>query len=115
MVDYSAYQGAAITPAAMDLNDIALDHSATFTLARPGVPPGPLPCLGCRGGITWRWDMGWREDRGEDLAEAGIGGEIRRIRIVLVVIALELALLPAVWAVVGWLSLRMLAAALVGA
>ncbi len=59
--------------------------------------------------------MGWREDLGEDLAPAGIGGEVRRIRTVLVVIAIELALLPAVWAVVGWLSLRMLVAALVGA
>ncbi len=59
--------------------------------------------------------MGWREEVREDLAPAGIEGEIRRIRIVLVVIALELALLPAVWAVVGWLSLRALSAALVGA
>ncbi len=59
--------------------------------------------------------MGWREEVREDLAQAGIEGEVRRIRIVLVVIALELALLPAVWAVVGWLSLRALAAALVGA
>ncbi len=59
--------------------------------------------------------MGWREDLGEDLAQAGIEGEARRIWIVLVVIAIELALLPAVWAVVGWLSLRGLAAALFGA